>query len=1112
MDVEQSRRAMQLFKAAVDLPSHAREELLNRSCGSDDVLRRKVLAMLDAHRDAEGFLDQPALTAEMLPTSTMVGKQIGSYLIEEPIASGGMGTVYLARQREPDRRVALKMMRSGLTGGDVFQRFQYESRVLARLHHPNVAQVYEAGMLELEADSGVKIPWFAMEYIERAMNIVDYAEARELRTHERLQLFIPVCEAIQHGHQRGIVHRDLKPSNILVDRHGRPRVIDFGVAFTTDADVALTTVGTDIGQLVGTLQYMSPEQCRADPTALDARTDVYSLGVVLYQLLTNRLPYEIGRKPVFEAARLIREQAPEKLSTHNRMLRGDIETITLKALEKDRDRRYASVADLRRDIQRYLALKPIKARPPSVSYRVRMFALRHRAMAAAVVTITWALILTTAISLWFAVKANRAEKIAVTERAAMAQESYFASMAAAESGWLGNEYRALRLHLDRAPNEHRGWEWDFLNSKVELSEQLIDTGDDVYSMAFNGRGHLVVGNQNGTLSIWDVDRQHELNRIQAHDGRVTSVVYDGNRKQLVTGGWKGDIRLWDANQLTSKGELDRADSGFRLLRLAPHGDSLFAVTGKRGGRLERWNLESGQRIAETEIPNLTVWTLAVSHNGKYVATGQLDGSVHVFDAESLEVKVKLKQLALRIHGVAFTKDETKVVTGHTGHVQVWDIESGELLSTLKQQGRAVAIESPDPDTLVIGWANAIRVFDIASSQEIRTLVTDSAVLNLEQCPDGRRLFAGTARGTCSAWDIDPVPDLDRLDGHQAEVNVIAFSPNGEYVASISPNPGAVVRLWDARTTNLLAAIDAGRYGVYGIAFSPDGSLLAQATGAGFVIRDVATGSIIQSQRVGRLMWSIRFSDDGRWLFLGGEQKTVFVWDMEENELEQKLEGHTGQIYAMRARGRWLATGGHDGEIRIWDRENNYQSTSLLGHRGNITTLRFDQNEKRLFSAGRDSRIRYWDLETKELIRESPRHGDGVTSICLHPDGTRMASVRWYGAIAMWDTHSLQPTATLHVKRAMTPSQLDFDPTGQKLVIGCVEGGIEIWDRRSSFERRAERRAALARQSSVAPRVAELLATYEPIDVAGKLREDVSLDEPTRRAALKVLLRMSHLRD
>lgn len=359
---------------------------------------------------------------------------IGDYRVLALLGEGGMGIVYRAEQKNPSRDVALKVIKPGAASYHSLRRFKREAEVLGRLHHPGIAQIYEAGT----ADAGFgPLPFFAMELIQ-GRPIVDYADRHRLNANQRLGLMVQVCDAVEHAHERGILHRDLKPGNILVDQNGQAKVLDFGVARLMDSDAHLTRQ-TDMGQLIGTLAYMSPEQAVADHKALDRRSDVYALGVILYELLSSRLPYATHGKAMHEVVRAIREQDPAPLSTIHGNYRGDIDTIVAKALEKDRARRYASAAELAADIRRYLADEPITARPASTAYQLQKFVRRHRALVAGTTAVFLALVAGVVASTREAVRAHRAELAAQSQRARADQE---AAAAKAVSDFLRNDVLA----------------------------------------------------------------------------------------------------------------------------------------------------------------------------------------------------------------------------------------------------------------------------------------------------------------------------------------------------------------------------------------------------------------------------------------------------------------------------------------------------------------------------------------------------------------------------------------------------------------------------------------------------------------------------------------------
>jgi protein kinase-like protein len=370
---ERHRRAKEIYLAALDAPEAEREALLARECGDDRELQDDVRTLLEARGADTAELSRRIVGDDDRDATAMCGRTIGNYAIVRLIATGGMGSVFEAVQSRPRRTVALKILRRGLASEKALRRFEFEATLLGHLHHPGIAQVYEAGT---HVDGGTPVPFFAMEFVPDARSLTQFADDQRLGTRERLDLFARVCDAVAYGHQKSVVHRDLKPDNVLVDSAGQPKIIDFGIARATDADLALTTQ-TTLEHFVGTLQYMSPEQCDGDLREVDVRSDVYSLGVILYELLCGCPPYDVAGASLTSAARTIREKEPPRPSTLRREVRGDLETIVLVALEKSPERRYQTAGDLARDVRRWLAGEPIEAKPPSAWTLAWRFARRH---------------------------------------------------------------------------------------------------------------------------------------------------------------------------------------------------------------------------------------------------------------------------------------------------------------------------------------------------------------------------------------------------------------------------------------------------------------------------------------------------------------------------------------------------------------------------------------------------------------------------------------------------------------------------------------------------------------------------------------------------------------
>ncbi len=439
------------------MPDHEAETVVPDSRSADVASESTVGAGPTARMDG----------ASLLPAT------IGRYRILSLLGEGGMGAVYEAEQEHPQRTVALKVIRAGYATAEMLRRFENETQALGRLQHPGIAQIYDAGTAE--TPFGYQ-PYFAMELVH-GQTLLTYCETHQLNPRQRLELVAKICDAVQHAHQRGLIHRDLKPANILVDEAGQPRILDFGVARLTDSD-AHATRQTDIGQLVGTLAYMSPEQVLGDPAEIDTRSDVYALGIILYELLAGKLPYTIGRQ-LHDAVRVIREEEPARLSSVHRTYRGDVETIVARALEKDKSRRYASAAELAADIRRYLHHEPIVARPPSTTYQLQKFARRNRALVAGVAAVLVVLVLGIAASTWEAVQARRAQKQAQQQAAISQAVNDFLQkdlLGQASAFNQPDPNITVRTVLDRAAKNIQGK----FNQQPEVEAAIRDTIGNAY--------------------------------------------------------------------------------------------------------------------------------------------------------------------------------------------------------------------------------------------------------------------------------------------------------------------------------------------------------------------------------------------------------------------------------------------------------------------------------------------------------------------------------------------------------------------------------------------------------------------------------------------------------
>jgi hypothetical protein len=566
-----------LFAATLEQPSADRDRFLVEACGDDAALLERVRALLAAHDKSAGILDQPAdpvsapqEKAASFPASEQAGSVIaGRFKLLEQIGEGGMGTVWVAEQTEPVRRkVALKLIKTGMDSKTVLSRFEAERQALALMDHPNIAKVLDGGTTEQGR------PFFVMEYV-RGVPMTKYCDDNRLSVSERLALFLPVCQAVQHAHQKGIIHRDLKPSNILVclyDGRPVPKVIDFGLAKAMHQPLTEHTLHTAHGLIIGTPLYMSPEQAELNNLDVDTRTDIYALGVILYELLTGTTPLEKQRiKQVawHEMLRLIKEEEPprpsERLSSSGslpslaaqrklepakltRLVRGELDWIVMKALEKDRARRYETANGFGRDIQAYLADERVEACPPSRGYRLRKFARKYRAALTMAATILLLLAAGVAVSTWQAIRATEAEadaRLAEDQAGKDRDKALKAETEAKEQGLEAKKQAKIATaHADNATKAVERLEYNLALDRVLLAQAAFDSGN---TSVANERLEQV----SPALRQWE---WHYLKRhydggiftLHGHSGSGSAVALSPDGSRIVTGSTGAAAKVWDA--------------------------------------------------------------------------------------------------------------------------------------------------------------------------------------------------------------------------------------------------------------------------------------------------------------------------------------------------------------------------------------------------------------------------------------------------------------------------------------------------------------------------------------------------------------------------------------
>jgi len=1081
-------------------------------------LQDRLRRMAAANRDQKGSPSPPASpmlhgeTADLANGPVSVRREtpmsypvIEGYEIVRELQRGGQGVVYQAIQSSTKRKVAIKVLLEGpYASQSARRRFEREIELVASLKHPNVISIFHSG----RTPDGRQ--FCVMDYV-RGVPIHQYVREQKLPLEQALDLFAKVCDAVNYAHQKGVIHRDLKPSNILVDSDGVPRVLDFGLAKMVGGPEP--TLVSMTGQVVGTLPYMSPEQTRGNPDEIDIRTDVYALGVILYEVLTGHYPYPVAGQ-MAEVFKHIAETEPTPPSRawksdsgitqrSSRRLRAgecpidqEVQTIALKALSKERQRRYQSAGELARDIGHYLAGEPIEARRDSGWYVLRTTLRRYRVpatiAAAFVVLVSGAAL---GLSIMY-VNQSRARRDADSARLAEARhrhvaeeqreradkkateaeyQAFLANIAAAQLAFQTNEPAALRRRLDAVPTHLRNWEWGYLIARADTSLLTVG-GEGAHVLEIVPTPyHLLVltTSRFGYGRFWDPETADQVRSLGG-------CLQDALRAAFSLNGTRGVALVSDSSAV------------------------LLDASADQGCQSRRFGAER-------------VGALDISPDGARVVTGHHDSSVTIWDFVTGDELVRLRPEMGPVTCARFSADGTRVViaTLYPG-VTVWDTASGDQMLTLLAHNNSVysAAFSSNGSQIVTGSNDrTARVFDTISGLELATLRGHAGgVWSAAFSPDGTRVVTGSEDCTGMLWDASTGQELCVLRGHTDEIYSAAFTLDGTRVVTVSRDGTA--KLWDAAMGQELVTLRHHSSEAAAAAFSADGTrVLATSGGRTITVWDTATGQELHTLPLNRThslhshVLCAAFSADAARLVTGLDNRTASIWDAKTGQELLTLRGHTERVVsaAFSLDGTRVITTSWDNTAKLWDARDgcelftlrldltvpgtaiNPDGTRLLtvpdigppsiwdAHSGTelvtfpvtwplrtsrTSTAAFSPDGAWVVTASTDCTVKLWNIATGQEWLTLSGHTGLVSSAAFSPDSERLATASEDGTVKLWDAATGQELVTLcgHSGGARTAA---FSPDGSRILTTSGDKTMRIWDSVPYRERYEERRLLTA---------------------------------------------------